>query len=128
MVWGGLFKSRDCSAFVRDIYRCFGFHFPRKLRRTDAVARERTFSLTGAKQAGAPAFAGSTALRFTAVFPGHVMLYLGKHKDDYYVIHAIAYHGEKEKERYRWQLYSGVAQCGGGQSPFSFAAAGVGRS
>lgn len=30
-------------------------------------------------------------------FPGHVMLYLGKHKDDYYVIHAIAYHGEKEK-------------------------------
>lgn len=94
--WGGMFNSRDCTAFVRDIYRCFGFHFPRNSREqgslpgrtvylADADRKERERQLDGLRP-------GAVLL-----MPGHVMLYLGKHQGEYYVIHAIASCGERGK-------------------------------
>jgi cell wall-associated NlpC family hydrolase len=94
--WGGLFKSRDCSAFVRDIYRCFGFHFPRNSGE-QMLLPGKNFSLTGANRQERRRLLDQLPSGSLLFFPGHVMLYLGKHKDDYYVIHAIAYYGEKEK-------------------------------
>lgn len=94
--WGGLFKSRDCSAFVRDIYRCFGFQFPRNSRE-QMMLPGKTFSLAGANRQERRCLLDQLPSGSLLFFPGHVMLYLGKHKEEYYVIHAIAYYGEKEK-------------------------------
>ncbi|HHV34319.1 MAG TPA: hypothetical protein GXX59_01890 [Syntrophomonadaceae bacterium] len=94
--WGGLFKARDCSAFVRDIYRCFGFQFPRNTSE-QMLLPGKSFSLVGASRQERRHLLGQLPSGSLLFFPGHVMLYLGKHKDDYYVIHAIAYCGDQEK-------------------------------
>jgi cell wall-associated NlpC family hydrolase len=94
--WGGLFKSRDCSAFVRDIYRCFGFHFPRNSGE-QMLLPGKAFSFVGANRQERQRLLDQLPSGSLLFFPGHVMLYLGKHKDNYYVTHAIAYYGEKEK-------------------------------
>lgn len=87
--WGGSFNSRDCSAFIMDIYRSFGFRLPRNTGEqmhtpshsvdfTGKTTLERK-ELLSQLQPGVPLY-----------FRGHVMLYLGTAEDDYYVIHAIA--------------------------------------
>ena len=94
--WGGLFKSRDCSAFVRDIYRCFGFQLPRNSRE-QMLLPGMTFALVGANRQQRKHLLDQLPPGSLLFFPGHVMLYLGKYKDEYYVIHAIAYYGDKKK-------------------------------
>lgn len=27
--WGGMLESRDCSSYIREVYRCFGWILPR---------------------------------------------------------------------------------------------------
>lgn len=74
--WGGLLGSRDCSALVGEVYRCFGFRLPRNARDlarlpdgidlapyTSEEKRERLRALP----AGAVLY-----------FPGHCMLWLGE--------------------------------------------------
>jgi hypothetical protein len=94
--WGGLFNSRDCSAFVRDIYRCFGFQFPRNSRE-QGLLPGNSFSPAGASRRRRQRLLEQIGTGAILFFPGHVMVYLGKHRDEYYVIHAIAYFGDQEK-------------------------------
>ena len=74
--WGGMYGSRDCSAFTRDIYLTFGIELPRNsLPQAKAPAGNIDVSkLTAAEKAkllaGAPA---GTLVQM----PGHIMLYLG---------------------------------------------------
>ena len=88
--WGGMFNLRDCSAFIRDIYSCFGFQFPRNSREQAAIPG-KVISLQGADRRERSCVLDLLLPGAILYFPGHVMLYLGKHKGDYYVIHAIAY-------------------------------------
>jgi hypothetical protein len=92
--WGGLFHSRDCSSFVRDIYRCFGFQFPRNSREQMLIAGKK-YSLDGASRQVRQRLLEQLSAGAILYFPGHVMLYLGKHREEYYVIHAIAYYGDQ---------------------------------
>lgn len=87
--WGGMFKGRDCSAFVLDLFRSFGFRLPRNTGDQEAFCGKMvSFLGKGAEERvqllkGLPA----GALLF---LPGHVMLYLGEYRGAYYVIHAIS--------------------------------------
>ncbi len=95
--WGGMFKSRDCSAFVLDTYRSFGFKLPRNAGEQEASAgRTVSFQGEGAKQRGQllKGLVPGTILHL----PGHVMLYLGESKGRYYVIHAISAYGDPKKK------------------------------
>lgn len=90
--WGGMNDFRDCSEYLKDIYRCFGFNFPRNSRSQLAMPGETIDfdekSVSEKKSAlndiEAPAVMG---------FAGHVFLYLGKVDSKYYAVSALgSYH------------------------------------
>jgi len=87
--WGEMFGGRDCSRFIMDIFSTFGFLMPRnsKLQALIGVPllREGEDPPVSIKDLLDKAPPLATLLRF----PGHIMLYLGKDKGNYYVIHSI---------------------------------------
>lgn len=94
--WGGLFHSRDCSAFVRDIYRSFGFQFPRNSREQELLPG-KSISFAGAGERERRQLLDQLLPGAILYLPGHVMLYLGQYQGEYYVIHAIASCGDTKK-------------------------------
>ena len=89
--WGGMFNTRDCSAFIMDIYRSMGVMLPRNSGEQGKMAVgimhefNKEMSLDERKAifkrlpAGTPIY-----------MAGHAMLYLGRFKEDYYIIHDFA--------------------------------------
>ncbi len=87
--WGGLDTGVDCSGFIGNVMRTFGFMLPRDTRHQEYVVgisrdvRGKSHDELGAilQELGTP----------TAVYyPGHVLFYLGHNSHDglYYFIHA----------------------------------------
>ena len=87
--WGEMFGRRDCSRFIMDIFATFGIVMPRNSMLQARVgidlgpAEGKSIREKRAILEQAPPLA--TTLRL----PGHIMLYLGKQKGRYYVIHSI---------------------------------------
>lgn len=89
--WGGMFNTRDCSAFIMDNYRSMGILLPRNAGEQGKMAPGITHTLTkemtleeriqifDSLPPGTPIYMG-----------GHAMLYLGKFQQDYYIIHDFA--------------------------------------
>jgi len=88
--WGGLENSVDCSSFVMDIYRSFGFMMPRDAD-TQEVAVGRVQSVT---PQNVQSVLDSTLPGATLHMDGHVMLYLGHMDDQYYVINSLGSYGD----------------------------------
>lgn len=87
--WGGLFGSRDCSALVQDVFRSFGIFLARNVGE-QALGTGRRISFANKSPDKRAAILRSLPPGSTLHFPGHVMLYLGEHDDQFYVFHAIA--------------------------------------
>jgi cell wall-associated NlpC family hydrolase len=88
--WGGLKDSVDCSSFIMDIYRCFGFTMPR-----DADTQEvKVGKVTAVSPANVEAVLDRTLPGATLHMDGHVMLYLGHIADQYYVINSLGSYGD----------------------------------
>ncbi len=76
--WGGMFDSRDCSAYVMDVFRCFNIRLPRNSQSQAKVGTrivplaemDRTARIQTLRQ-----LPGGISL---LVMPGHVMIYLGE--------------------------------------------------
>ena len=87
--WGAMLNSADCSAYVRDIYRCFGLVLPRNttwqaempVYRVDVgdMSSEEKERVLDTLPAGAVLY-----------FNGHEMMYLGASDGQYYVISAVS--------------------------------------
>ena len=94
--WGGSLDSRDCSMMVHDIFACFGICLPKdttglqSLNGLDIFMDLTSYSKEEKEQI-------LTRLRPGAVlgFPGHVMIYLGKAGQDYYVISQTGHFYQK---------------------------------
>ena len=86
--WGGMLDSVDCSAYVRNIYKCFGFEMPRNTswqRKVPGTAVD----ITGMDDATKTAVL-STCIPGTPLYlPGHTMIYLGTVDGKCYVISAM---------------------------------------
>lgn len=80
--WGGLDKNVDCSSFVRNVYRTFGFEFPRNtLDQKDSIETIVPLKQKTINEKIKLIRNEDTSLLYK---PGHVMIYIGKDS----VIHA----------------------------------------
>lgn len=87
--WGGLSDSVDCSSFVMDIYRCFGFMMPRDADTQEvAVGKVRAVNSANVENVLKQTLPGATLH-----MDGHVMLYLGSIDGRYYVINSLGSYG-----------------------------------
>lgn len=87
--WGGSLNAEDCSAYVRNIYKCFGLELARNTTWQSAMpvakvdmngmCREERIAVMNALPAGAVLF-----------FSGHEMLYLGQENGKYYVVSSVS--------------------------------------
>ena len=87
--WGGMLSTPDCSAYVREIYQCFGLVLPRntiwqvempvRKWRMDSWSNEKKQKLLDTLQPGA-----------LLLFNGHIMLYLGENGGRHYIVNALS--------------------------------------
>lgn len=87
--WGGMLESRDCSSYIREVYRCFGLILPRNTT-GQLQMPVRKIQLAGRccseKEQILKALEPGTLL----YFPGHVMMYLGYENGNFYVINDVS--------------------------------------
>ena len=89
--WGGMFNTRDCSAFIMDNYRSMGVWLPRNAGEQGKQAIGITHSLNPAMTLAERQAVFDRLPAGTPVYmAGHAMLYLGRQNDDYYIIHDFA--------------------------------------
>ncbi len=92
--WGGMAKNRDCSEFLKDIYRCFGFNLPRNSRAELSVAG-KTLDFEGKSVAKKESLLSSLEAPTLLGFPGHVFMYLGNFEGKNYVLSALGSYYEE---------------------------------
>ncbi len=87
--WGEMFGARDCSRFIMDIFATFGILMPRnsQLQARVGVSLGQVEGMTIKEKQ--KVLDRAIPLATTLRLPGHIMLYLGKDKGKYYVIHNI---------------------------------------
>jgi len=86
--WAGMYEERDCSRFVMDVFRCFGFKLPRTSGKQLAASRA-VLDLEKYDRETRLEILKSSPGGITLVgWPGHVMIYLGHVFDTPYVIQA----------------------------------------
>ncbi len=88
--WGHDLNARDCSGFIGEVYRSFGFILPRNtssqgLASFGAVQALTEASLPEKQQSLLQAQAGDLIF-----IPGHVMMVLGQEQGETFVIHDVA--------------------------------------
>lgn len=85
--WGGMDRGVDCSSFIMNLFRTFGFEFPRNTSSQNSSIG--TVTMLSGKNANQKldilSKTGSPAVLYQ---PGHTMLYIGKEGDKHYIIHA----------------------------------------
>ncbi|MCR4821685.1 MAG: SH3 domain-containing protein [Treponema sp.] len=96
--WGGMAGNRDCSEYLKDIFRCFGFSFPRNSRAQIYMPGQK-IDFTNKSDSSRKSALASLEEASPLGFPGHVLLYLGRVNGRDYVISALgAYYPEDYKE------------------------------
>jgi len=109
--WGGMFKRRDCSRFVMDIYRSFGINLPRDagIQEEHAAGRKIVFNGSIEKRKEIMQLIQPGDVIY---MPGHVVIYLGKDEDSHFIIHAGAgYAVETSEGKYRDMSAHSVFIC-----------------
>ncbi|MEW6708335.1 MAG: SH3 domain-containing protein [Candidatus Riflebacteria bacterium] len=88
--WGGMFNTRDCSAFIMDNFRSMGVLLPRNAgeqgKMSFGVTHEFTRDMTVEQRSAVFDRLSATPIYMN----GHAMLFLGKFEGDYYIIHDFA--------------------------------------
>lgn len=87
--WGGSMDAQDCSAFARDVYRCFGLELPRNTTWQAAIPA-RVTEMGEMDVPGKEAFLRSLAPGTILQFPGHEMIYLGESGGHFYTINDVS--------------------------------------
>jgi len=87
--WGEMHGARDCSRLIMDLFSTFGILMPRnskfQARMGIDLGQAESMILKEKEKILDQAVPLATILRL----PGHIMLYLGKDRGRYYVIHNI---------------------------------------
>ena len=87
--WGGMLESRDCSSYIREVYRCFGLILPRNTSEQVRMS-VRKIELTGRRCPEKERILKKLEPGTLLYFPGHVMMYLGYENGRFYVINDVS--------------------------------------
>lgn len=88
--WGGLNKGRDCSRFIMDVFRCFGFRMPRDSNRQALFCKRNRLELEGLSDGAKVEALMRIGQKPTILYMrGHVMLFLGVVDDRIYAVHSF---------------------------------------
>ena len=99
--WGGMNNTRDCSAFLLDIHRTFGFELPRNASEQGQNSLGKVYEFKGnSNLEGRLKVLDSVAPGTALYMPGHAMLYIGKDNGKHYMIHQFAGYYEKQGNKY----------------------------
>lgn len=87
--WGGMLSSNDCSGYMTDVYRCFGFVLPRNTT-WQAASKAFSFDVTDQTDEQKAAILNNMPIGSILFFKGHEMMYLGMVNGKYYVVSALS--------------------------------------
>lgn len=85
--WGGMDKGVDCSSFIMNIYKTFGFVFPRNTSNQNSSVGE-VISLSGKISSQKLEILSKQSDPVILYQPGHTMLYIGMENGKHYIVHA----------------------------------------
>ncbi len=86
--WGGKEGFRDCSAYVRDLWRVFGAEIPRSSGLQKLVGKNLMDKPNSAEEFYA-LLDNAKPYKTLIFFKGHVMMYGGKVDGDYIIYHSV---------------------------------------
>lgn len=96
--WGGLQDGRDCSRFIMDVFRCFGFRMPRDSYRQAAFGGDRRLDAAKRTEHDKIEFLRRFEHAPTLLYmKGHIMLLLGVVDGRVYAIHSYWDYGSPER-------------------------------
>lgn len=75
--WGGMLGTRDCSALVMEIYRCFGIMLPRNTSDLAKLPEKYAADVSSLSAEAKRETILSQPAGVILFFPGHVMIYYG---------------------------------------------------
>jgi len=89
--WGHSYNARDCTGFIMEVYKTFGFLMPRNTGQqgTGEFGENTRFSDQSNREAKLEALAGMDIGDLIYV-PGHVLMYIGDVNGEPYVIHDVS--------------------------------------
>ncbi|NEU04569.1 SH3 domain-containing protein [Clostridium senegalense] len=85
--WGGDFFSRDCSSLVLDVLKTMGIYIPRNTSKQSEENLGIVKKMNDLQMNQKKKFLDWLHPGSILYMKGHVMIYLGKYNDEYYVIH-----------------------------------------
>jgi len=96
--WGGLHEGRDCSRFIMDVFRCFGFQMPRDSYRQAAFAGNRRLDVVKRTEKEKITLLERHRHTPTLLYmKGHIMLFLGVVDGRAYAIHSYWDYGHPDR-------------------------------
>ena len=103
--WGGSLHSEDCSGYMRNIYKCFGFELARNTTWQTSMPMAKIDMKNMAKEERMKILEG---LPFGTIlyFSGHEMMYLGNENGKYYIISAVGTMMQPENPKVRQRICS----------------------
>ena len=87
--WGDMVDGVDCTSYAANVFRCFGFMFPRNGDEQSGSVGTTIKSLSGTDSAKYSTLASYSG-PFLVYTSGHCMIYLGVMNGTHYIIHANA--------------------------------------
>ncbi len=96
--WGGMYNARDCSQYIMEVYKTFGFKFGRNSA-TQSKMPFGTYDVENESEEEKLRLLEHIPVGSILYFPGHVMMYLGKAEGEHYVISATGRMRPEDKEK-----------------------------
>lgn len=87
--WGGENKGRDCSAYIRDVFKCFGIILPRNASDQKCMKGAKILDISKLREDEKLEALNKYAIASPIFLPGHVMIYLGEDNGSGYIIHDL---------------------------------------